>query len=189
MSCTVNLTPAVKRVVFRSRSREENPRWRSFHEYYGFSPFYCEPGLRGAHEKGGVEGQVGYFCRNYLTPVPRADSLADLNAQLTVFEAKEERRRIGARIRAIEQDFAREAPHLLPLPDTAFPTGDHAHAARGPLRPDHREDVPVLRPGPLHRPQGHRHADRRGAGWPSPRSVEAVIAEEVGIRGVQATYV
>ncbi|WP_210590690.1 hypothetical protein [Streptomyces sp. GESEQ-35] len=65
-----NLTPAVKKVIFRSRSREENPRWGNFHEYYGFTPFYCEPGLRGAHEKGGVEGQVGYFRRNYLTPVP-----------------------------------------------------------------------------------------------------------------------
>ncbi|WP_405996206.1 hypothetical protein [Streptomyces sp. NBC_00986] len=68
-----NLTPAVKKVVFRSRSREENPRWTNFHEYYGFTPFYCEPGLRGAHEKRGVEGQVGYFRRNYLTPVPQVD--------------------------------------------------------------------------------------------------------------------
>ncbi|MFJ9713848.1 hypothetical protein [Streptomyces sp. NPDC101234] len=43
-------------MIFRSRSREENPRWTNFHEYYGFTPFYCEPGLRSAHEKGGVEG-------------------------------------------------------------------------------------------------------------------------------------
>lgn len=69
-----NLTPAVKQVVFHSRSREENPRWTAFHAYYGFTPFYCEPGLRGAHEEGDVEGQVGYFHRNYLTPVPQVDS-------------------------------------------------------------------------------------------------------------------
>ncbi|MER5717547.1 IS21 family transposase [Streptomyces sp. NPDC002132] len=118
-----NLTPAVRRVVFRSRSREENPRWTHFHEYYGFTPFYCEPGLRGAHEKGGVEGQVGHFRRNYLTPVPRADSLEELNARLAGFETREDERRIGARIRTIGQDFAREAPHLLPLPDAAFTTG------------------------------------------------------------------
>jgi transposase len=83
-----NLTPAVKKVIFRSRSREENPRWTNFHEYYGFTPFYCEPGLRGAHEKGGVEGQVGYFRRNYLTPVPQVDSLDELNARFAEFEAK-----------------------------------------------------------------------------------------------------
>ncbi|MFM9552586.1 IS21 family transposase [Streptomyces caniscabiei] len=118
-----NLTPAVKKVVFHSRSREENPRWTAFHEYYGFTPFYCEPGLRGAHEKGGVEGQVGYFRRNYLTPVPQVDSLDELNAKLAEFEAKEDERRIGARMRTIAQDFAREAGHLLPLPDDPFTTG------------------------------------------------------------------
>ncbi|MER7181526.1 hypothetical protein ABT404_18915 [Streptomyces hyaluromycini] len=118
-----NLTPAVKKVVFRSRWREENPCWTSFHEYYGFTPFYCEPGLRGAHEKGGVEGQVGYFRRNYLTPVPQVDSLDELNARLAEFEAKEDERRIGARMRTIAQDFAREAGHLLPLPDDPFATG------------------------------------------------------------------
>ncbi|MFE3526889.1 IS21 family transposase [Streptomyces sp. NPDC059161] len=118
-----NLTPAVKKVVFRSRSREENPRWAAFHEYYGFTPFYCEPGLRGAHEKGGVEGQVGYFRRNYLTPVPRVDTVDELNARLAEFEAKEDERRIGARIRTIAQDFAREAGHLLPLPEDPFATG------------------------------------------------------------------
>jgi hypothetical protein len=45
-----------------------------------FAAFYCEPGIEGAHEKGGVEGQVGYFCRNYL--VPEVDSLGELNALL-----------------------------------------------------------------------------------------------------------
>lgn len=107
----------MKKVIFRSRSQEENPRWTAFHESYGFTPFYCEPGLRGAHEKGGVEGQVGYFRRNYLTPVPQVDSLNELNARFAEFEAEEDERRIGARMRTIAQDFAREVGHLLPLPD------------------------------------------------------------------------
>ncbi|WUR94768.1 IS21 family transposase [Streptomyces sp. NBC_01262] len=118
-----NLTPAVTRVIFRSRSREENPRWDAFHTHYGFLPFYCEPGLRGAHEKGGVEGQVGYFRRNYLTPVPAVDSLEDLNVRLLEFERMEEARRIGLRIRTIGQDFAHESVLLMPLPDEAFETG------------------------------------------------------------------
>ena len=71
----------------------------------------------------GVEGQVGYLRRNYLTPVPRVDSLDELNAKPAEFEAKENERRIGARIRTIAQDFAREAGHLLPLPDDPFTTG------------------------------------------------------------------
>lgn len=117
-----NLTPAVNKVIFRSRLREENPKWSALHTFYGFTPFYCEPGLRGAHEKGGVEGQVGYFRRNYLTPVPRVETLEDLNRQITAFEERELERRIGSRIRTIGQDFAREAPHLLPLPPEPFET-------------------------------------------------------------------
>ncbi|MEV6501529.1 IS21 family transposase [Streptomyces prunicolor] len=117
-----NLTPAVRKVIFRSRLREENSKWTGLHEFYGFTPFYCEPGLRGAHEKGGVEGQVGYFRRNYLTPVPRVETLEQLNQQIGEFEERELGRRIGSRIRTIGQDFAREAPHLLPLPADPFET-------------------------------------------------------------------
>ncbi|NNN32174.1 IS21 family transposase [Streptomyces sp. S3(2020)] len=118
-----NLSPAVSRVIHKSRSREEHPKWADFRRHFAFVPFYCEPGLRGAHEKGGVEGQVGYFRRNYLTPVPRVNSLEDLNAAFTEFERLEEDRRIGMRIRTIGQDFASEAPLLLPLPDSPFETG------------------------------------------------------------------
>ncbi|MFF1746202.1 IS21 family transposase [Streptomyces mirabilis] len=117
-----NLTPAVTKVIFRSRSREENPRWTAFHQHYGFVPFYCEPGLRGAHEKGGVEGQVGYFRRNYLTPVPETGSLDELNSRLLEFERREDTRRIGLRIRSIGQDFVHEAGQLMPLPGEVFET-------------------------------------------------------------------
>ncbi|MFI8932484.1 IS21 family transposase [Streptomyces sp. NPDC053474] len=117
-----NLTPAVHKVMFRSRLREENPKWTALREFYGFTAFYCEPGLRGAHEKGGVEGQVGYFRRNYLTPVPIVATLEDLNRRVAGFEERELERRIGSRIRTIGQDFAREAPHLLPLSADPFET-------------------------------------------------------------------
>jgi hypothetical protein len=118
-----NLTPAVARVVFKSRSRQENPRWAAFHEHYGFTPFYCEPGLWGAHEKGGVEGQVGYFRRNFLTPVPRVATLDELNARIDAWEEQQEDRRVGLRLRTIGEDFAHEAALLLPLPTEAFETG------------------------------------------------------------------
>lgn len=118
-----NLTPAVQRVVFHSRSRVENPRWRAFREYYGFTPFYCEPGLRGAHEKGGVEGQVGYLRRARLTPVPAVQTLTVLNAWLIDVDDAELSRRIGVRPRTIGEDFAREAGLLAALPDEPFTLG------------------------------------------------------------------
>jgi len=88
-----------------------------------FAAFYCEPGIAGAHEKGGVEGQVGYFRRNHLVPVPEVGSLAELNARIAAAEQAEDARRIGARIRTIGQDFAAEAARLIPLPDEPFETG------------------------------------------------------------------
>ena len=51
------------------------------------------------------------------------DSLAELNARIAVAEQAEDGRRIGARIRTIGQDFAAEAPRLVPLPDEPFETG------------------------------------------------------------------
>lgn len=53
----------------------ENPHWRLSRSHYRFEAFYCQPGIEGAHEKDGVEQQVGYFRRNYLMPVPSLNYL------------------------------------------------------------------------------------------------------------------
>ena len=44
-----------------------------------FASSFCRSGERGAHEKGGVEGDgVGRFRRRHLVPIPEVDSLAEL---------------------------------------------------------------------------------------------------------------
>ena len=119
-----NLTSAVTAVVFgQGRQRQENDRWVLFRSHYGFDPFYCQPGLDGAHEKGGVEGEVGWFRRNRLSPMPVAESLDELNDRIRVWEAQDDARRINDRIRTIGQDFAAEQPFLAPLPGEAFDPG------------------------------------------------------------------
>jgi transposase len=62
-----NLKAAVARVLF-GRDRTESARWVTFRSHYGFDAFYCQPGPEGAHEKGGVEGDIGRFRRNHLVP-------------------------------------------------------------------------------------------------------------------------
>ena len=89
----------------------------------GFDAFYCEPGIGGAHEKGGVEGEIGRFRRNFLVPVPRVASLADLNARLAEDDLKDARRHIEFRRNTVAADFAAEAPLLRPLPADGFDTG------------------------------------------------------------------
>ncbi|NYI77112.1 transposase [Nocardioides panzhihuensis] len=78
-----NLTAAVTRVVnARGRERVENDRWVLFRSHFGFDAFYCQPGIAGAHEKGGVEGDVGRFRRQHLVPMPVVDSLDELNEKV-----------------------------------------------------------------------------------------------------------
>ena len=51
-----------------------------FRGYYNFTPRFCNRGQ--GHEKGGVEGLVGYARRNYMVPVPEAETLEALNEKL-----------------------------------------------------------------------------------------------------------
>src|SRR6266571_5214787 len=64
-----NLKPAVVRVL-RGRDRTESERFIALRSHYGFDSFFCIPGKDGAHEKGGVEGEIGRFRRRHLVPVP-----------------------------------------------------------------------------------------------------------------------
>ena len=157
-----NLTPAVVRVLL-GRDRWQNPRFVALRSHYGYESFFCLPGLAGAHEKGGVEGEIGRFRRRHLTPVPHVGSLAALNAALTAADARDDARRIAARTETVgggvragagsTEPVARQ--RLRRLPDVVVP-GRHQG-------PDLCAAVLLLRPGPAGRAAGQRPA-RRGPG-------------------------
>jgi transposase len=117
-----NLSPAVAKVM-RGRYRAETARWSSFRSWYGFEAFYCIPGVEGAHEKGGVEGEIGRFRRGFLVPVPRVASLSELNARLAEDDLADDRRHIGYRAASVAADFAAEQRFLAPLPGDGFDAG------------------------------------------------------------------
>lgn len=114
-----NLKPAVIRVAL-GRERFEHPRFIALRSHYGYDSFYCLPGKDGAHEKGGVEGEIGRFRRRHLTPVPHVGSLAALNEALAAADARDDTRRIGARAETVGAAAARELPLLRPLPPEPF---------------------------------------------------------------------
>jgi transposase len=118
-----NLRSAVARVLGFGRARVETDRWAAFRSHFGLDAFYCLPGIEGAHEKGGVEGEVGRFRRNRLVPVPHVGSLAELNVMIDAWDADDDGRRISSRVRTVGEDFAAEAPRLKPLPADPFETG------------------------------------------------------------------
>lgn len=118
-----NLKAAVARVIGFSRQRVEADRWTAFRSHYGIEAFYCQPGITGAHEKGGVEGDIGWFRRNHLVPIPEAESIEDLNAMVDAWDRWDDARRISSRAHTIGEHFAIEQPMLAPLPIEEIETG------------------------------------------------------------------
>jgi len=114
-----NLTAAVIRVAL-GRERLENPRFVALRSHYGYDSFFCIPGIEGAHEKGGVEGEIGRFRRRHLTPVPHVGSLVALNDALAAADVRDDARRIGARAETVGAAAARELPLLRGLPAESF---------------------------------------------------------------------
>ena len=115
-----NLKPAVIKVLL-GRERWENPKFISLRSHYRFESFFCIPGIDGAHEKGGVEGEIGRFRRRHLVPVPRVVSLDELNAMVAAGDVLDDDRVIsgrplvdGRRI-TVGEHFGLEKPLLQPL--------------------------------------------------------------------------
>lgn len=114
-----NLGSAVKKVL-KGRRRIESDRFVALRSHYLFESQFTTPGIEGAHEKGGVEGEVGRFRRNHLVPVPRVADLAELNALLLAGCESDLGRRIVGRAGTVGEAFAAERPLLVALPAEPF---------------------------------------------------------------------
>lgn len=112
-----NLASAVKKIL-RGHQREETERFIAFRSHWGFRSEFCTPGQ--GHEKGGVEGEGGYFRRNHLVPVPEARNLEELNEQIRQASKDDERRVISGRAQSIGEAMCLEHGHLLPLAEEGF---------------------------------------------------------------------
>ena len=114
-----NLKAAVERVL-KGRDRIESDRFTAMRSHYGFDSFFCQPGIKGSHEKGGVEGEVGRFRRRHLVPVPHVNSMADLNDLFAAAAARDDGRFIAQRRITVAEHFALEADALAGLPIDPF---------------------------------------------------------------------
>lgn len=114
-----NLTSAVRKVL-RGRNREEQASFVKFRAYHSFEARFCNPAQ--GHEKGGVEGGVGYVRRNYLVPVPEAENLRVLNEHLLRRCVQHGTQRLSGREQTVNELFEQERSHLLALPRIRFTT-------------------------------------------------------------------
>lgn len=112
-----NLPLAVKRILRGSR-RDETARFIAFRSHWQFESVFCNPDA--GHEKGGVEGEVGYFRRNHWVPIPNARDLEELNRQLLASCRADEHRQIDGREQTVGQALVAEREHLLPLAAEGF---------------------------------------------------------------------
>jgi transposase len=112
-----NLKSAVKKIL-RGHRREETVRFIAFRSHWRFQSEFCTP--EEPHEKGGIEGEAGYFRRNHWVPLPNARDLAELNTLLLAACREDERRQIAGHSAPVGAAMVEERAHLLPLAAQGF---------------------------------------------------------------------
>jgi transposase len=129
-----NLSSAVKKIL-RGQERELTARFIAFRSHWQYQTDFCTPGE--GHEKGGVEGEVGYFRRNHWVPVPGARDLAELNAKLLADCRHDESRVLSGRVENVGTLLLAEKQHLRGLPaedfelaEVSFPLVNQAGCAK-----------------------------------------------------------
>jgi transposase len=120
-----NLGAAVKQVL-RGRRRVETDRFVAVRSHYLFDSEFTRRGREGAHEKGGIEGDVGRLRRNHLVPVPEVRSLAELNARLLAACDADLGRTIAGRSETVGEALECERGRLRALPAERFDAAETA---------------------------------------------------------------
>jgi len=111
------LKAAVKRIL-EGRNRQEQEKFIVFRSHYLFESHFCTPGQ--GHEKGRVEDGVGFARRNFMVPIPKVASFAELNDHLLAACLADDQRRVDRQKVTVGQAWEMEKPHLLPLPERDF---------------------------------------------------------------------
>jgi hypothetical protein len=101
-----------------THSRQLSGEFLRLAAHFDFAHVFC--GVRQAQEKGHVENGVGYVRRNFLVPVPAADSWEQLNDQLTTSCQREIERGRATAGCAIAALLRADKAAMLPLPAEAF---------------------------------------------------------------------
>lgn len=108
-----NLKTAVKEGW--GKTAREQEKFLALRAHYAYETRFCN--LRKSHEKGLVENLVGYSRRNFLVPIPRVESWAELNHLLRDRCCGYiESHHIRGRDLTVKEAFTLEQRALIPLP-------------------------------------------------------------------------
>lgn len=109
-------TSTIVKKVLKNGGRDLTDDFLRFQTHYNFEAVFCNP--NSGHEKGNVEGKVGYHRRNMLVPVPRFNSLESFNVELLEKCEEDAMREHYRKDFDIEELFSADRSELLAMPGT-----------------------------------------------------------------------
>jgi transposase len=104
--------------LFVGRERRLNDRYLALSSHYAFEPLFCM--VKRPQEKPHVEGRVRHLQRDWATPVPKVQDLAELNVHLRACCLRDRDRMQQGQTETIGQRFARESDNALSLGAGSF---------------------------------------------------------------------
>ena len=114
-----NAKVAVKEGFGKHAKTTDN--YRLFAAHYAFIPEFCN--VASGNEKGLVENLVGYSRRNFLVPVPRINSIEELNEHLAQkcldYRANHS---VDSHSRSVKEEYQEEKAYLQNLPVLKYDT-------------------------------------------------------------------
>lgn len=114
-----NASTMVKEVL-KGGNRNLTDAFLRFKQHYNFEAAFCNPNA--GHEKGHVEGKVGYHRRNLLVPVPHFEDLKAFNQDLLRQCDEDMEREHYRKESEIAELFEEDRKVLLPLPAVPYET-------------------------------------------------------------------
>jgi transposase len=114
-----------------ARQREVTGEFLRLKSHYLFEDHFCL--VRRANEKGHVERLLDFARSHYLVPVPRVDSLAELNAQLESRCREDLQRQLRGKADIKQKLLEEERATMLPLPARDFDARRVTQAAANSL--------------------------------------------------------
>lgn len=112
--------------VLKDGGRNLTESFLRFTEHYRFEATFCN--VDAGHEKGNVEGKVGYHRRNMLVPVPRFKSLIEFNNDLLEKCEMDSEREHYRKDATIEELYEEDRAALLDLPAVPLDTSKYITA-------------------------------------------------------------
>jgi len=112
-----NTKLAVARIL-GDGTRRKTQAFSELQSHYLFAEKFGRPAK--GNDKGKVEGLVGYARRNFLVPVPRMASWAELNRHLLQQCQKRRQRKLRGQKQTIAERFQIDQRKLLPLPAAPY---------------------------------------------------------------------